>query len=49
MSKFCKEVKLVVPTTSFKGEVDYSDLEKKDNVYYLLEASFKRDTGQEEG
>jgi thioredoxin reductase (NADPH) len=32
LSKFCKEVKLVVPTTSFKGEVDYSDLEKKDNV-----------------
>lgn len=36
LSKFCKEVRLVVPTNQFKGEVDLSDLEKKDNVtiYY---------------
>lgn len=36
LAKFCKEVRLVVPTNQFKGEVDLSELEKKDNViiYY---------------
>lgn len=36
LSKFCKEVRLVVPTNQFKGEVDLSELEQKDNVtiYY---------------
>lgn len=36
LSKFCKEVRLVVPTSQFKGEVDLSGIENKDNVtiYY---------------
>lgn len=36
LSKFCKEVKLLVPTGKFKGNVDVADLEQKDNIsiYY---------------
>jgi len=36
LAKFCKEVRLVVSTNQFKGEVDLSGIENKDNVkiYY---------------
>jgi thioredoxin reductase (NADPH) len=32
LSKFCKEVRVVVPLAAFKGEVDVSGLENKENV-----------------
>jgi len=32
LSKFCKEVKFLIPTTSLKGNADLSSLEQKSNV-----------------
>jgi thioredoxin reductase (NADPH) len=32
LSKFCKEVRVIVPLAAFKGEVDISELEKKENI-----------------
>jgi len=45
LSKFCKEVRLVVPTSQFKGEVDYSDLERKENVKIYFKHRLKEIVG----
>jgi len=45
LSKFCKEVRLVVPTSQFKGEVDYSDLEQKENVKIYFKHRLKEIVG----
>ncbi|MBP1931196.1 FAD-dependent oxidoreductase [Ammoniphilus resinae] len=45
LSKFCKEVRVVVPTSQFKGEVDYSDLERKSNVKIYFKHRVKEIAG----
>lgn len=45
LSKFCKEVRLVVPINQFKGEVDISELEQKPNVKIYYKHRLKEITG----
>ncbi|RXT04178.1 FAD-dependent oxidoreductase [Ammoniphilus sp. CFH 90114] len=46
LSKFCKEVRLVVPINQFKGEVDLSELEQKPNVKIYYRHRLKEITGE---
>ncbi|WP_134701812.1 FAD-dependent oxidoreductase [Ammoniphilus sp. YIM 78166] len=46
LSKFAKEVKLIVPLSKFKGEVDLSELETKSNVSIHYKHRLKAIKGQ---
>ncbi len=46
LSKFAKEVKLLVPLSKFKGEVDLSELENKSNVSIHYKHRLKAIQGQ---
>jgi thioredoxin reductase (NADPH) len=46
LAKFCKEVKLLIPGTVMKGEVDLADLEEKQNVTIYKKHRIKEIDGE---
>lgn len=46
LSKFCSEVKLLVPTAKFKGNVDVAELEAKDNITIYYRHRIKEIVGE---